>query len=173
MIIAIFFWIIFYVDTWDSYVGLCDMVYIIHDAPIDIHITSYLIMEIAIPWKTILVLNYCLRARFTNARNSNSMETSPCCYSVAGYQIATNFSTCHDSTAVVPCTKFYSDHCIRIEQRVKQNFHRIWIAIEKPLVKRGLGLHCNAAVHSSCSFRWQSAMASHLVVVDETVGGLL
>ena len=39
--------------------------------------------------------------------------------------------------AVVPCTKFCSDHCIRIEVRVKQNFHRIWIATEKPLVKRG------------------------------------
>ena len=34
------------------------------------------------------------------ARNSNSMEISPCCNSVAGHQIATNFCTCHDSTAV-------------------------------------------------------------------------
>ena len=80
-------------------------------------------------------------ARFTNdffARNSNSMETSRCCNSVAGHQIATNFCTCHDSTAVVPCTKFCSDHCIRIEMRVKRNFlHRIWIAMEKPLLKRG------------------------------------
>ena len=48
-------------------------------------------------------------------------------------------ATSHDSTAVVPCTKFYSDHCIRIELRVKRNFHRIWIAMEKPLVKRGPG----------------------------------
>ena len=47
--------------------------------------------------------------------------------------------TCHDSTAVVPCTNFCSDHPIRIEVRVKQNFHRIWIAMEKPLVKRGPG----------------------------------
>ena len=38
------------------------------------------------------------------ARNSNSMEISPCCNSVDGHQIATNFCTCHDSTAVVPCT---------------------------------------------------------------------
>ena len=66
------------------------------------------------------------------------METSPCHNSVAGHQIATNFCTCHDSTAVVPCTKFCSDHYIRIEVRVKRNFHRIWIAIEKPLVKRAL-----------------------------------
>ena len=48
------------------------------------------------------------------ARNSYSMETSPCCNSVAGHQIATIFCTCHDSTAVVPCTKFCSDHCIKL-----------------------------------------------------------
>ena len=77
-------------------------------------------------------------ARFTNVcivRNSNSLEISPCHNSVAGHQIATNFCTCHDSTVVVPCTTFCSDHCIRIEVRVKRNFHRIWIAMEKPLVK--------------------------------------
>ena len=73
------------------------------------------------------------------ARNSNSMETSPCCNSVAGHQIATNCCTCHDSTAVLPCTKFCSYHCIRIEMRVIRNFHQIWIAMEKPLVKRGPG----------------------------------
>ena len=33
--------------------------------------------------------------------------------------------------------KFCSDHCIRIEMRVKRHFHRIWIAMEKLLVKRG------------------------------------
>ena len=57
------------------------------------------------------------------------------------------FCTCHDSTAVVPCTKFCSDHGIRVEVRVKRNFHRIWIAMEKPLVKRGPGHGC-AAVQS-------------------------
>ena len=67
------------------------------------------------------------------------METSPCHNSVAGHQIATNFCTCHDSTAVMPCDKFCSNHCIRIEVRVKRNFHRIWIAMEKPLVKRAPG----------------------------------
>ena len=71
------------------------------------------------------------------ARNSNSMETSPCCKSVAGHEIATNVCTCHDSTAVVARTKFCSDPCHRIEVRVKQNFPRIWIAMEKTLVKRG------------------------------------
>ena len=70
------------------------------------------------------------------ARNSNSKETTPCCNSVTGHQIASNFCTCHDITAFVPCTKFCSDHYIRTEVRVKRNFHRIWIAMEKPLVKR-------------------------------------
>ena len=65
------------------------------------------------------------------------METSPCSNSVTGHQIATNFCTCHDSTAVVPCTKFCSDHCIGIEMRAKRNFYRIWIAMEKTLVIRG------------------------------------
>ena len=68
------------------------------------------------------------------------MQTSPCHNPVAGHQIATNFCTCQDSTAVVPCTKFCGDHCIRSEVRVKRNFHRIWITMEKPLVKRAPGL---------------------------------
>ena len=80
-------------------------------------------------------------ARFTNffARNSDSMETSPYHNSIAGHPIATKFCTCHDSTAVVPCTQFCSNHCIRIEVRVKRNFHLIWIAMEKWLVKRAPG----------------------------------
>ena len=81
--------------------------------------------------------------RFINdffAHNSNSMDTSPCSNPVVIHQIATKFCTCNDSTAVVSCTKCCKDHCIRIEVRVKWNFHRIWIAMEKPLVKRGLDL---------------------------------
>ena len=60
----------------------------------------------------------------TFTRNSNSMETSPCCNSVAG-----NYNTsctCHDSTSVVSYTKFCSDHCIKIEVRVKGNWNRAW-----------------------------------------------
>ena len=52
------------------------------------------------------------------ARNSNLRETSP---SMTGHRIATYFCPCHDSTAVVPCTKFSNDHCVRIEVRVKRN----------------------------------------------------
>ena len=50
------------------------------------------------------------------------------------------FFTCHDSTAVVPCTEFRRDHCIRIEMRVKRHFYQIWIAMKKPLVKRAQGV---------------------------------
>ena len=63
------------------------------------------------------------------------MEISPCCNSTACHQIATNFCTCHDSTAVVPRTKFCCDHWVRIDVSVKRNFDRIWIAAENPLVK--------------------------------------
>ena len=62
--------------------------------------------------------------------------------------LAKNFCTCHDSTAVVPRTKFCSDHCIRIEVRVKRNIRRIWFAMEKPLVKRPLaGVEARLAGH--------------------------
>ena len=50
-------------------------------------------------------------------------------------QIATKFCTCYDSTAVVLCEKFGSDHFVRIEARSKQNCHRIWITMEKPYMK--------------------------------------
>ena len=75
------------------------------------------------------------------------MENSPWCNSAAVHQIATNVCTCHNSTAVMPCTKFFSDHHIRMKVRMKQNFYRFWIAMEKLLVKRGpepnlLRWHC-------------------------------
>ena len=54
------------------------------------------------------------------ARNWNSVKTSPCHSSVAAHQIAKIFCTCHDSTAVVPFTKFCCDRCIKIEVRVKE-----------------------------------------------------
>ena len=75
------------------------------------------------------------------------MENSPRHNSVAGHQITTNFLTFHYSTAVVPCTDFCSDHGIRAEVRVKRIFHWIWIAMEKPLVKRCPGLKPLPCVH--------------------------
>ena len=51
------------------------------------------------------------------------------------YHIATKFCTCHDSTAVVPCAKFHSDHFMTSWMRAVWNFHRIWITMEKSFVK--------------------------------------
>ena len=66
------------------------------------------------------------------ARYSNSMETLPCCNSVAGHQIATIFCK---------ICKILLRSCIRLEVRVKRYFHQIWIAMENPLVKRGPGYY--------------------------------
>ena len=49
------------------------------------------------------------------SRNSNSMGNLPCCNSITGLKITTNFCTCHDSTAVLPCAKFCCNHGVRIE----------------------------------------------------------
>ena len=67
--------------------------------------------------------------------NSNSMEISFSSNSITGDHIATKFGTCHDSPAVVLCAKHCSDHYISIWMRAKWNFHHIWIAMEKLLVK--------------------------------------
>ena len=106
------------------------------------------------------------------ARNSNSMEITPWYNSAAGHQIATNFCTCHDSTAVVPCPKFPGDHCIWIEVRVKRNFLRIWIVTEKPLMKWGEGVLFSAlkrkchvddilAIGCSGNFRNETFLCGH------------
>ena len=44
-----------------------------------------------------------------------------------------------ETSILLQCTKFCSDHCILIEMIVKRSFHRIWIAMGEPLVKRGPG----------------------------------
>ena len=51
--------------------------------------------------------------------NSHSTENSFSCNSIAGDHIATIFCTCHESTAVVSCAKFCSDHFITIWMREK------------------------------------------------------
>ena len=60
--------------------------------------------------------------------------------SITDDHIATKFGTCHDSPAVVPCAKYCSDHLISIWMGAKWNFHRIWIVMEKLLVKWAPGL---------------------------------
>ena len=90
--------------------------------------------------------------RFTNdflPANQIRWKHSLAGSSVAGRQIAANFCTCHDSKAVVPCTKFCSDHCtcIKVEVRMKRNFYRIWISMGKALVK--LVTHCNRNIRET------------------------
>ena len=63
------------------------------------------------------------------------MEISFSSYSIADDHIATQFGTCHDSSAVVPCAKYCSVNCISIWMIAKWNFHHIWIVMEKLLVK--------------------------------------
>ena len=55
----------------------------------------------------------------------------------------------HIPRHIVPCTTFCSNHFVRIEVRVKRNFHRIWIATEKTLVKRGPGHTCGTSYPKS------------------------
>ena len=69
------------------------------------------------------------------ARNSNSMETLPCCNSIVVHQTATNFCTCHDSTAVLSCAKFCSYGWVKIKVRMNQILHWIWNVAEITLVK--------------------------------------
>ena len=49
---------------------------------------------------------------------------------VVGYHNATKFCTWHDSTAVVPCAKFYGDHFTITWVRAEWNFQRIGITME-------------------------------------------
>ena len=51
----------------------------------------------------------------------------------------TIFCTCHDSTAVVACSKFLSYHFATILMRVECNFHWFWILI---VIVREMGSWC-------------------------------
>ena len=55
------------------------------------------------------------------------------------------YCICHNSTAVMSHAKFCNDHLMRIKVRAKQNFHWIWIAMEK-LSEMGpkARINCNA-----------------------------
>ena len=43
------------------------------------------------------------------------------------HHISTKLCTCQDSTAVMPCAKFHSDHFTTTWMGAEWNFHRIWI----------------------------------------------
>ena len=77
------------------------------------------------------------RAYFSNvfACNSNATRISLSCVSTPGCQIATNFCTCHDSTAVVLCANICNDHCTQVCVKSKWISHQIWLTIERASVK--------------------------------------
>ena len=70
--------------------------------------------------------------------NSNLMDNFFYCNSITGKQITTKFCTCHDSCAVMTCAKYCSDCFIIVGMRAWQEYHWIWILIEKQLVKFAL-----------------------------------
>ena len=55
-------------------------------------------------------------------RYSNSMANWFWCKSILGHHVAIKFYTCHDSTALVPCAKFHSDHFPTTWMRTEWNF---------------------------------------------------
>ena len=63
------------------------------------------------------------------------MEISFCSHLNTNKVIATIFGTWHNSWAVVACAKFCCDMITSYWTRAKCNFHRIWIVMEKSLVK--------------------------------------
>ena len=77
--------------------------------------------------------------------NSNVMEISFCSYPTTNKVIATKFGTWHDGWAVMACAKFCCDMITSNWIRAKWNFHRIWIVMEKSLVKW---------VPGGCSCKW-------------------
>ena len=68
-------------------------------------------------------------------RNSNWMDISFCSHPSCSEVIAMEFSTWHDSSAVMPCAKFCSNILPFNGVIQKLIFHRILITTEKSLVK--------------------------------------
>ena len=100
------------------------------------------------------------------------MEISFCSHPNTNKVIATIFGTWHDSWAVVACAKFCCDVVISNWIRAKWNFHRIWIVMEKSLVKWAPGtqyIKCLRKIltlfptiisTSSCAFFWHSGWSA-------------
>ena len=80
------------------------------------------------------------------------MEISFCSHPNNNIVIATIFGTWHDSWAFVACAKFCCDMITSNWIKAKWNFHRIWIVMEKLLVKWVPGTAVNSEVfHLSIS----------------------
>ena len=69
------------------------------------------------------------------SRNSNSTEISSCCNLSTDHQMMTNFCTCNESTAVMPCATFFTITSLESRWEQTKEFHQIWIVIEKTSVK--------------------------------------
>ena len=93
-----------------------------------------------IPWGMHMVLGPISLTIFHH--NPNVMEISFCSHPNTNKVIATIFGTWHDSWAVVACAKFCCDMITSNWIRAKWNFHRIWIVMEKSLVKWVLVVLC-------------------------------
>ena len=95
--------------------------------------------------------------------NSNSMETSPCCNSIAGPQIVKHFYPCHGSTVVVPCTRFCSDYFLRIEREREREIPSNLNCNGNPVTETGprptsFGLVLVTILACFISIRWTSHM---------------
>ena len=89
----------------------------------------------------------------------NLTENYFCSNLIPGYQIGTNFCTCHDSCAVVTCAKICGHNLFVIRVRRKLNFQWIWIKMKThcwnvPLSMDFLRWHpwwmCFSVVNSLC-----------------------
>ena len=77
-------------------------------------------------------------ARFTNGFLPTIQIRWKLCLVISLLAIRPQQIFAHAMTAQLSChVQNFVAITIRVEVRVKQNFHQIWIAIEKPLVKRG------------------------------------
>ena len=85
-----------------------------------------------------------------------------CCF--PGHHILTNFCTCPNSTAVVSCAKFSSDHFITIWITAKKKkLCLILIMMEKSLIKWNLKLRSEGYLYSDIKM---GAMASQITCVS-------
>ena len=89
----------------------------------------------------------------------NSMENWFKCCIMVMYHNTTKSCTCHESTAVVPCAKFHSNHFRITSMRLEWNFHRIWITMEKSFVKWASGARFTNDILPAIQTRWKLRLA--------------
>ena len=88
------------------------------------------------------IVNWTPGTRFTNGFSIAIQIRWKFCFtltSIFNTVIATKFCTWHDNCAVVACAKCCCDLMASNRTTARRSFHRIWIAGNKPLVKRAPG----------------------------------